>query len=118
VPFTVAERFKVCTVFARSEAGIVGSNPTRGMDVWCVYTFVQRHCDDLITRPRSPTVCNNDQETEKSALCSKVGTREEKENIRLYVVSFEILLINRLPPSSLVGVFSKKLCTLNFKCLL
>jgi hypothetical protein len=24
-------------VFARSDAGIVGSNPTQGMDVWCVY---------------------------------------------------------------------------------
>jgi hypothetical protein len=30
---TVTERSKACTVFARSEAGIVGSNPTQGMDV-------------------------------------------------------------------------------------
>jgi hypothetical protein len=30
---TVAERFKACTVFARSEAGIVDSNPNQGMDV-------------------------------------------------------------------------------------
>jgi hypothetical protein len=28
---TVAERSKACTVFARSEAVIVGSNPTQGM---------------------------------------------------------------------------------------
>jgi hypothetical protein len=28
MPVTVAERSKACTVFARSEAGIVGSNPT------------------------------------------------------------------------------------------
>jgi hypothetical protein len=27
-PVTVAERSKACTVFARSEAAIVGSNPT------------------------------------------------------------------------------------------
>jgi hypothetical protein len=27
-PVTVAERSKACTVFDRSEAGIVGSNPT------------------------------------------------------------------------------------------
>jgi hypothetical protein len=33
LPVTVAERFKACTVFARSEAGIVGSNTTQGMDV-------------------------------------------------------------------------------------
>jgi hypothetical protein len=33
VPITVAERSKACTVFARPEAGIVGSNHTQGMDV-------------------------------------------------------------------------------------
>jgi hypothetical protein len=36
------------------------------MDVWCVYAFIlclscpvfrQRPCDELITRPKSPTVC-------------------------------------------------------------
>jgi hypothetical protein len=32
-PVTVAERSEACIVFARSEAGIVGSNPTQGMDV-------------------------------------------------------------------------------------
>jgi hypothetical protein len=32
VPVTVAERSKACTVFALSEAEIVGSNPTQGMD--------------------------------------------------------------------------------------
>jgi hypothetical protein len=44
------------------------------MDVWCVYVFIlclccpvfrQRSCDELITRPRSPTVYTNDHETEK-----------------------------------------------------
>jgi hypothetical protein len=37
---TVAERSKAWTVIARSEAGIMGSNPTQGMDVWCVYVFI------------------------------------------------------------------------------
>jgi hypothetical protein len=32
-PITVPERSKACTAFARSEFGIVGSNPTQGMDV-------------------------------------------------------------------------------------
>jgi hypothetical protein len=32
-PVTVAEQSKACTVFARSEAGIVGSNLTQDMDV-------------------------------------------------------------------------------------
>jgi hypothetical protein len=65
-PVTVGEQSKTCTVFARSEAKIVGSNPTQGMDDWYVYVFIvclccpvfrQRPCDELITRPRSPTVC-------------------------------------------------------------
>jgi hypothetical protein len=30
---TVAARSKACTVFARSKAGILGSNPTQDMDV-------------------------------------------------------------------------------------
>jgi hypothetical protein len=30
---------KAYTVFARSEAGIMGSNPTQGMDVRCAYVF-------------------------------------------------------------------------------
>jgi hypothetical protein len=89
-PVTATERSKACTVFARSKAGIVGSNPTQGMDVWCVYAFIlclcflvfrYKPCDDLTTRSRSPTVCKNDHETEKSALCSKVGARERTDHI-------------------------------------
>jgi hypothetical protein len=33
LPVTAAERSETCTFFVRSEAGIVGSNPTEGMDV-------------------------------------------------------------------------------------
>jgi hypothetical protein len=40
-PITVAARSKVRNVFERSKAGIVGSNPTQGMDfrlrLFCVY---------------------------------------------------------------------------------
>jgi hypothetical protein len=39
MPVTVAERSRACNVFARSEAEIVVSNPTQGMDVWCVCAF-------------------------------------------------------------------------------
>jgi hypothetical protein len=38
-PVTVAERSEACTVLARSEAGIVGSNSTQGMDVWCICVY-------------------------------------------------------------------------------
>jgi hypothetical protein len=41
---TVAVRSKTCTVFARSEAVIVGSNPTQSMDVWFVYAFILCLC--------------------------------------------------------------------------
>jgi hypothetical protein len=37
-PITVAAWSEAWTVFTRSNAGIVGSNPTRGMDV-CVRLF-------------------------------------------------------------------------------
>jgi hypothetical protein len=35
-----AERSKAWTLFARLDAGIVASNPTQGMDDWCVYVFI------------------------------------------------------------------------------
>jgi hypothetical protein len=39
VPVTVAARSKAVTVFARSDAVVVSSNPTKGMDVWFVCLF-------------------------------------------------------------------------------
>jgi hypothetical protein len=64
-------RSKAWTVFARSDAGIVGRNPIRGFHVcvglFCV-SWVQevalRHADP---RPRGPTDCEDDQGTEKAA---------------------------------------------------
>jgi hypothetical protein len=44
MPVTVAERSKECIVFPRSEAGIVGLNPTQGMYVWYVYVFILCLC--------------------------------------------------------------------------
>jgi hypothetical protein len=71
LPVTVAERSKACTVFARLEVGIVDSNPTEDMDVWClcvcvcvcvrarfsVFVYRQSPCDELITCPRCPADC-------------------------------------------------------------
>jgi ABC-type enterochelin transport system permease subunit len=61
----VAARSKTLTVFALSNAGIVGLNPTQGMDVcivcaysvfvlFCVYAEALRWAE---SRPRSPTNC-------------------------------------------------------------
>jgi hypothetical protein len=45
VLITVAARSKAWTVFARSDAGIVGSNPSNGMDVCvCVYSVFVLSC--------------------------------------------------------------------------
>jgi hypothetical protein len=39
-PVTVAARSMSWTVFTRSDAGIVGSNPNQGMDLWYMYAFI------------------------------------------------------------------------------
>jgi hypothetical protein len=52
MPVTVAERSEACTVFARSEAEIMGV-----CAFFCVCVQVETPCDELITRPRSPTKC-------------------------------------------------------------
>jgi hypothetical protein len=43
-PVTVVARSEAWTAFARSDAGIVGSNPTQDMDVSCVYGFILCLC--------------------------------------------------------------------------
>jgi hypothetical protein len=49
----------------------------------CVYSvFRYRPCDELITRPRSPTVCKNDHETEKQRPGPKGAVEPVKKNIQ------------------------------------
>jgi hypothetical protein len=71
-PIILAARSKERIVFARSNTGIVGSNPSWGMDVCvplfcvcavlCVQAAALRRADP---RPRSPTDCIKDQVGEK-----------------------------------------------------
>jgi hypothetical protein len=90
-PITVAAPSKAWNIFARSNSGIVDSNPNQGMDV-CIYSvFVcrQRPCDRLIIRLKSPTNClklRNWSEMKRftDALCCKWEQREDRLNwIRL-----------------------------------
>jgi hypothetical protein len=67
VPITVAARSKTWTVFARSNAGVFGSNLTQGMDV-CVYIYSVfvlslRRADP--PSEESYRLCKNDYETEE-----------------------------------------------------
>jgi hypothetical protein len=62
----MAARSKAWAVFALSNTGIVGSNLTWVMDVcvrlFCVQAETLRRADP---RPRNPTYCIKDRETEK-----------------------------------------------------
>jgi hypothetical protein len=70
----VVARSKAWTVSARSKAGIVGSNLTQSRDVCivCIYSVFVLFCvlealRRADPRPRGPTDCVQDQETEKAA---------------------------------------------------
>jgi hypothetical protein len=78
MPITVATRSKAWTVFARLNAGIVGSNPIQGIDVCvrlfcvcavlCMQVAALRRADPP---PRGPTDCVKDKETEKRQMSNK-----------------------------------------------
>jgi hypothetical protein len=72
-PFTVTARSKAWTVFARSKAGIVGSNPTQRMDVCvCVFSVFALSCVQVVALRRADPsskepyrLCKKDCETEE-----------------------------------------------------
>jgi hypothetical protein len=91
LPITVSSRSKAWNVFARSNAGIVGSNPTRDMDV-CLRLFCVCVCSDLAKGWFSvqgvlPTVLwlRNRSETKRftDALCSKGRASGKRERERV-----------------------------------
>jgi hypothetical protein len=74
-------------VFARSNAGIVVSNPTQGMDVCarfilcCAILYVEvQPCDGLIHRPRSLLIV----ETEKAAKVQQRAVEPYTNNCHKY----------------------------------
>jgi hypothetical protein len=75
MPLTVAARSKARIVFARSNAGIVDSNPTQGMDVCvCVYSmFVLSSCVQVAALRRA------DHSSEESYRLCKKGHETEEE---------------------------------------
>jgi hypothetical protein len=73
MPITVTARSKAWTVFARSKAGVVGSNPTQGMDVCvCVYSVFVLSCVQVAalrqadhSSKESYRLCKKDYESEE-----------------------------------------------------
>jgi hypothetical protein len=91
-PITVAAQSKAWNVFARSNTGIVGSNPNQGMDV-CVYSVFTLPCvDSGFATGWSPVQgvvpsvlrLRNWSETKRfmDALCPKVRATEKRETER------------------------------------
>jgi hypothetical protein len=82
-PITVAAPPKALIVFARSNAGIVGSKPTQGMDVCvCVYSLFVLSCVYVAALRRadhwsmeSSRLCKNDYETKTRGLGPTRGCR-------------------------------------------
>jgi hypothetical protein len=85
---TAAARFKKWTVFARSNAGIVGSNPTQGMGVCLCLFCVRIGTGWSPIQGVLPTVLGlrNWSEIKRftDVLCFKVGARRKRERHRLY----------------------------------
>jgi hypothetical protein len=76
-PITVAERSKAWSVFARSDAGIVGSDPTRGMDV-CVCVCVCVYILFMLSSVYVEALRRVDHSSKESyRLCKKDETEEE-----------------------------------------
>jgi hypothetical protein len=67
-PITVAARSKAWTVFARSNTGIVGLNPTQGMDVCAFILFVLLFVQlAALRRADPPSNSVKDHENENAA---------------------------------------------------
>jgi hypothetical protein len=91
-PITVAARSRAWTVFARSNTGIVGSNPTQGMDVcvrlFCLYAVLCAGRGPArglsLVQAFLPTVLGlrNWSETKRftDVLCSKWKQQEKRES--------------------------------------
>jgi hypothetical protein len=88
-PITVAVRSKAWTVFARSDTGVMGSNPTSGMDV-CIHLF----CAFVVLCVQVAALWNADpptkecidQETEKRPMFNK---RAVEPQIERYCVGLD-----------------------------
>jgi hypothetical protein len=112
VSIKVVTRSKAWTVFARSNPGIVSSNPTRRHGYLCAFILclccsVYRWWpwDGLIPRPRSPTVCELliwnrirglGAEWAGRATEKKVS-QKWRSYIRKFLLSILLLLLSFLP---------------------
>jgi hypothetical protein len=103
LPVTVTERSKTCTVFVRSEAEIVGSNPTQGMRFVCVCVFL---ClgRGLATGQSLPTVCGMIKRT-KENLDTRIWVQEERMKKNYHNGINNILIWLKIPNKMLSSHF-------------
>jgi hypothetical protein len=111
-PVTVPARSKAWTVFSRSNAGIVSSNPTQGMDV-CLCLFCVSIGSGFATgwspiQGVLPTVLGlrNWSETKRftDALCSKVGATGKRERERILTLSYTVYVYAARRPTRCFSV--------------
>jgi hypothetical protein len=111
-PITMAARSTAWTVFVRSNAGIVGPNPTQGMDVCpclfciCIGSGLVRGWSPI--EGVLPTFLGLRNWSEKrgftDALCPKVGATAKRERERERPVTYYPIIIT---------ILSTQLCSIN-----
>jgi hypothetical protein len=84
-PVSIVARSKASTVFGRSNIGIAGSNPARGMDVCLRFSVFVLSCvgrglgAGLIPHPRRPTKCLKGSISKKKNPTPEKGTRKMRK---------------------------------------
>jgi hypothetical protein len=106
LPITAAARSKAWTVFARSNAEILGSNPTQGMDIcvrlFCVKEAALRRADPPSKESYRPCIRLRNWKSGQGITtdCRAIDRQIEKHKISRYIVSIMTASLNSQPEIS------------------